>query len=99
MATINGRVKRKSPADNSNNDIIHVNLSISFQDGHRLFFKVGEDLQFAKVFRDFCERKKLDYDTLKFIYDGTHVRGNQTPKMLNMEDGAEIFAARHQFGG
>ncbi|XP_020215496.1 small ubiquitin-related modifier 1-like [Cajanus cajan] len=96
MAT-NGRVKRKSPPDDS--DIIHVNLSISFQDGHRLFFKVNQDLQLIKVFREFCDRRNLDYDTLKFIYEGTQVRGNQTPKTLNMEDGAEIFAARHQFGG
>ncbi|TKY59987.1 Small ubiquitin-related modifier 2 [Spatholobus suberectus] len=97
MAT-NGGLKRKSPPDVPN-DIIFMDLSIRFQDGRRLFFKVNQDLELSRVFRDFCDRKKLEYETLQFIYEGSHINGRQTPKMLNMENGAEIFAARHQLGG
>ncbi|XP_020208707.1 small ubiquitin-related modifier 1 [Cajanus cajan] len=92
-----GSGAKKTKEDKS--DIIYVNLSIVFQDGHRLYFKVHQDLQLSRVFREFCQRQKLDYDGLKFIYDGAQVKGTQTPKMVNMEDGAEIFAARHQLGG
>ncbi|CAJ1939144.1 unnamed protein product [Sphenostylis stenocarpa] len=97
MATTSiGGLKRKSPSDDACTD---VDLSISFQDGNKLFFKVKQDLEFVKVFRDFCDRKKLEYDTLKFIHDGTRIKGRQTPKMLNLENGAEIFAMRDQVGG
>ncbi|BAT74415.1 small ubiquitin-related modifier 1-like isoform X1 [Vigna umbellata] len=88
--------KRKSPPDDVCTD---VDLSISFQDGNKLFFKVKQNLEFFKVFRDFCNRKKLEYETLKFIHEGTEVKGRQTPKMLNLENGAEIFAVRSQVGG
>ncbi|ESW28491.1 hypothetical protein PHAVU_003G291000 [Phaseolus vulgaris] len=91
-----GGLKRKSPPDDVCSD---VDLSISFQDGNKLFFKVNQNLEFAKVFRDFCDRKKLEYETLKFIHEGTQVKGRQTPKMLNLENGAEIFAVRNQVGG
>ncbi|XP_027921839.1 small ubiquitin-related modifier 1-like [Vigna unguiculata] len=97
MATTTiGGLKRKSPPDDVCTD---VELSISFQDGNKLFFKVKQDLEFVKVFRDFCNRKKLEYETLKFIHEGTEVKGRQTPKMLNLENGAEIFAVRNQIGG
>ncbi|XP_014492378.1 small ubiquitin-related modifier 1 [Vigna radiata var. radiata] len=89
-------LKRKSPPDDVCTD---VELSISFQDGNKLFFKVKHDLEFFDVFRDFCNRKKLEFETLKFIHEGTEVKGRQTPKMLNLENGAEIFAVRSQVGG
>ncbi|KAH1250759.1 Small ubiquitin-related modifier 2 [Glycine max] len=93
MAT-NGPLKRKSPPDDES-----VNLKIKLQDGRNLFFKVNRDMKLINVFKEFCDRQKLDYETLKFIYDGFNIKGKHTAKMLNMEDDAEIVAIRPQIGG
>ncbi|RDX72612.1 Small ubiquitin-related modifier 2, partial [Mucuna pruriens] len=69
------------------------------KEGRQLFFKVVQDLELVKVFKDFCDRRNMEYETVRFLYDGAHINGRQTPKMLNMENGAEIFAARQQLGG
>ncbi|KAG4999886.1 hypothetical protein AAZX31_08G109200 [Glycine max] len=93
MAT-NGPLKRKSPPDDDS-----VNLKIKLQDGRNLFFKVNRDLKLINVFKEFCDRQNLDYETLKFIYDGFNIKGKHTARMLNMEDDAEIVAIRSQIGG
>ncbi|KAK7359273.1 hypothetical protein VNO77_01226 [Canavalia gladiata] len=90
--------KRKSP-DEVVNDITHISLSIKSMDGRQLYFRVNQDTQLLKVFKEYCERKELEFDTMQFLYEGSHVRGRDTPKTLNMENGAEIYAARHQIGG
>ncbi|KAG5015376.1 hypothetical protein AAZX31_08G109100 [Glycine max] len=100
MATSRGRPpKRKSPDDNEATDNIQINFSIIDQDGRHMYFKVNHNLELIKVFKDFCERKNLEYETMQFLCDGIHIKGKHTPKMLNMEDDAEIFAATHQVGG
>ncbi|KAK7346033.1 hypothetical protein VNO80_20546 [Phaseolus coccineus] len=97
MAT-RGRPGKNSAVDETSKDI-QINLLVTDQDGRHMYFKVSQELELTKVFKEFCERRNLELHTMHFSYDGTHIRGNQTPKLLNMEDGAEIFAARHQLGG
>ncbi|KAK8471675.1 hypothetical protein PHAVU_003G291050 [Phaseolus vulgaris] len=64
-----------------------------------MYFKVSQELELKNVCKEFFERRNMELHTIQFLYDDTHIRGKQTPKLLNMEDGAEIFAARHQLGG
>ncbi|CAJ1939140.1 unnamed protein product [Sphenostylis stenocarpa] len=97
MAT-KGRPRKKSPVHEASEDI-QINLLVTDQDGHHMYFKVTKDLELMKVFKEFCERKNLELRSMQFLHEGTHIKGNQTPNLLNMEDGAEIFAARHQLGG
>ncbi|KAK7400099.1 hypothetical protein VNO78_11299 [Psophocarpus tetragonolobus] len=98
-----GRPKNKktstSPDDDEVAHDLQINFSIIDQDGRHMYFKVHHDFELIKVFKDFCQRRNLEYEIMQFLYDGTHLKGNHTPKMLNMEDGAEIYAARHQLGG
>ncbi|KAJ1426075.1 Ubiquitin-like domain superfamily [Sesbania bispinosa] len=91
--------KRKAPGEVPG-DILRVNISIRGQDGRQLFFMVNQDLPLRNVFRSYCEKMNMEYETLHFLYDGKYVNGKlETPKMLNMQNGAEILAARHQTGG
>ncbi|XP_061373029.1 small ubiquitin-related modifier 2-like [Gastrolobium bilobum] len=96
----NGRVgKRKNP-DEVAADIIYVAFSIRGQDGRQLFFKVNQDSKLIRVFRDYCHRLNLEFETMNFLYEGSYVNGKRhTPKKLNMKNGDEILAARHQTGG
>ncbi|KAK7318948.1 hypothetical protein RJT34_03657 [Clitoria ternatea] len=90
--------QRKS-IDNAATEITSVNFAIRDQEGRRLFFRVKENIQFRKVFKDFCDKRNFDYEVMRFIYDGHYVNGKQTPKTLNIENGEEILATIQQTGG
>ncbi|XP_058744817.1 small ubiquitin-related modifier 1-like [Vicia villosa] len=81
--------------------IVYVKISIRGLDGRELFFKVNQDTFLERAFRKYCEVMELEYDTMHFMLDdGERIRGErQTPKMLNIENGTEIVAAKPQTGG
>ncbi|KAF5829092.1 ubiquitin-2 like Rad60 SUMO-like-domain-containing protein [Dunaliella salina] len=62
-------------------------------------FKVKKETPFIKVFKTFCEKKALVRDAIKFAFDGEIIRDDQTPKMLEMQDGDEIDVFLGQTGG
>ncbi|KAL9327409.1 hypothetical protein ACSQ67_008054 [Phaseolus vulgaris] len=94
-----GRPRKNSAVDDETSKDVQINLLVTDQEGRHMYFKVSQELELKKVFKEFSERRNMELHTMQFLYDGTHIRGKQTPKLLNMEDGAEIFAARHQLGG
>ncbi|KAE9601164.1 hypothetical protein Lal_00023999 [Lupinus albus] len=94
MATNGGASKRKA-----SNEIDYVNFSIRGQDGSLLYYKLNSDSEFKHVFQDYCQKKRSEYATTQFLYEGQRVLGRQKPKWLNLEDGAEILAMKQVMGG
>lgn len=43
-----------------------------------------------KVFIVYAERKGVDVNALRFLFDGEIIKKDQTPKMLGMEDQDQI---------
>ncbi|KAL2320693.1 hypothetical protein Fmac_029662 [Flemingia macrophylla] len=80
MASASGSGSKETTQQADKSDILK--LSISSQDGNKVYFKVKPYSPLRKVFRDFCTRKNFDYDSTKFIYDGVQLRETQTPKMF-----------------
>ncbi|XP_050907705.1 small ubiquitin-related modifier 1 [Lathyrus oleraceus] len=93
--------KGKAVAKDEDDGIVYVKFSIKGLDGRELFFKVNQDKFLVRAFRKYCEEMELEYHTMHFMLDdGQRIRGErQTPKMLNIENGAEIVAAKLQTGG
>ncbi|CAL5190009.1 unnamed protein product [Lathyrus oleraceus] len=93
--------KGKGLAKDEDDGIVYVKFSIKGLDGRELFFKVNQDKFLVRAFRKYCEEMELEYHTMHFMLDdGQRIRGErQTPKMLNIENGAEIVAAKLQTGG
>ncbi len=52
-----------------------------------------------KVFNAYAQRKGVQVTSLRFLLDGERVTGDQTPKMLELEDGDQIDAVLEQVGG
>jgi len=52
-----------------------------------------------QIFNAFCSRKALQPDAVRFLFDGSRINPNQTPKDLDMEDGDSIDAMMEQVGG
>jgi len=51
------------------------------------------------VFDAYCQRKALQLNSVRFIFDGARLKGEQTPDDYEMEDGDCIEAMMEQVGG
>lgn len=85
-------------------DIICSYLAYSFhfsytQNGDNVQFKVKKDTKFKKIFKAYAASKGIDVSSLRFLLDGDAIGADQTPKMLEMEDGDQIDCMLEQTGG
>lgn len=49
-----------------------------------MFFNVNQDVRLIKVFKSYCDKFNLEYETMQFLYDGVYVKGERhTPKMVS----------------
>jgi small ubiquitin-related modifier len=55
-----------------------------------MFFKVKKGTAMRKIMQAFADRKGVALDVLRFTIDGARVNAEDTPKMLEMEDGDQI---------
>ncbi|KAK3007266.1 hypothetical protein RJ639_017687 [Escallonia herrerae] len=69
------------------------------QDGNPVFFRINRDTKLLKVLTTFCSKKKLEYQTVQFIYNGERLNVTKTPNDLDMYNTDEIEAMVHQTGG
>lgn len=49
--------------------------------------------------KSYCERRGIDEKSVKFLFDGTRINAENTPKQLEMEDGDAIDVFQEQQGG
>jgi small ubiquitin-related modifier len=52
-----------------------------------------------KVFQTYAQRKGVDLNAIRFLYDGTRVQNDQTPVQLELEDNDCIDCMLYQSGG
>jgi hypothetical protein len=56
----------------------HLNIKVT--DGNNeVFFKIKRSTRFDKLMKAFCERQGKDLSTVRFLFEGTRVRGDDTP--------------------
>lgn len=77
----------------------HLNLKVKSQDGNEVYFKVKRTTQFSKVMSAYCKKVGAEQESVRFLFDGTRIRPDQTPGDLDMEDEDEIDAMVTQVGG
>ena len=59
--------------------------------GEETFFKLKKTTKLDKVFNAYAQRKGLfNASSLRFLFDGQRVRGDQTTGGIGMEDGDRI---------
>lgn len=47
----------------------------------------------------FCQKKHVQTNQVRFLYDGERIRADQTPQSVGMEDGDIIDCVVEQMGG
>ncbi|KAK4433049.1 Small ubiquitin-related modifier 2 [Sesamum alatum] len=89
-----------SKVDQSSSTGTHINLRIqNGQDNRVLSYRIKQDIPLDRIMLDFCRRLGLQYDSIRFVYDGRRLKDFTTPLDLNMDDGAVIDAWTEQSGG
>ena len=75
-----------------------LNIRIRDQTGEETFFKVKKTTKLDKVFNAYSTRKGVAATSLRFLFDGSRVRGDQTPAGIGMEEGDMLDCMREQGG-
>jgi small ubiquitin-related modifier len=76
-----------------------INLKVSTQDGNEIFFKCKMTTPLSKLMNAFCQRQGVTMQSVRFLFDGSRITPEQTPKELDMEDGDAIDVMVEQQGG
>ncbi|TDH70187.1 hypothetical protein CCR75_002203 [Bremia lactucae] len=76
-----------------------ITIRVKDQSGEETFFKVKPNTRMEKIFSAYAQRKGVPASALRFLLDGVRISGDQTPKMLELEDQDQIDCALEQVGG
>jgi small ubiquitin-related modifier len=76
----------------------HTNASFQ-QTGEETFFKIKKSTKMSKVFETYAQRKGVQSSSLRFLLDGERIDGDNTPKMLELDDQDQIDCMLEQTGG
>ena len=87
------RTRRRTTTSSS------LNIRIHDITGEETFFKVKTTTKLDKVFNAYSTRKGVAATSLRFLFDGSRVRGDQTPADIDMEDGDQLDCMLEQQGG
>mmetsp|Transcript_31401 Transcript_31401/g.70336 ORF Transcript_31401/g.70336 Transcript_31401/m.70336 type:complete len:181 (+) Transcript_31401:80-622(+) len=76
-----------------------ITIRVKDQTGEETMFKVKKTTKMQKIFGAYAQRKGVDPSSLRFLLDGDRIQGDQTPKMLELEDEDQIDCVLAQMGG
>jgi small ubiquitin-related modifier len=80
-------------------DADHINLRVIAQDNSEVHFKIRKTTQMRKLKQAYCDRQGLQLSSVRFLFDGTRLEDDVTPKQLEMEDDDVIEVMQEQTGG
>lgn len=85
--------------ENTQIDNDRISLRVVDQYGGEVFFKIKKTMPLGKLISAYCERKSVQANTVRFLFDGTRINDDMTPKSLNMEEDDVIDVMLQQTGG
>ncbi|EFE40328.1 hypothetical protein TRV_04940 [Trichophyton verrucosum HKI 0517] len=60
----------------------HLNIKVT-DNNNEVFFKIKRSTQLKKLMDAFCERQGKQLSTVRFLFDGTRVRPDDSPETLH----------------
>ncbi len=67
-----------------------LNIKVKSADGNEIYFRIKGTTPLKKLMLAYCQRKGVNPDTVRFLFDGKRLEDNSTPKELLMEDNDAI---------
>lgn len=81
-------------------DDVMITLKVQKEGTQDFYYTMKRDEPLQNLMISYCQRRQLgDYRSLRFHVDGDRVRGCQTPKELELENGYVIDAWSELIGG
>ncbi|KAF8356402.1 hypothetical protein PRIPAC_98025 [Pristionchus pacificus] len=77
----------------------YIKLKVVGQDSNEVHFRVKYGTSMAKLKKSYADKTGVDVKALRFLFDGTRIGDNDTPKTLEMEDDDTIEVYQEQLGG
>eukprot|EP00126_Sphaerothecum_destruens_P012422 Sdes_comp21305_c0_seq1m19945 len=77
----------------------HINVKVLGQDSTEVHFKIKKNTAMGKLMDTYCSRQGLSKDSVRFMFEGTRILPQMTPKELGMDDSDVIDAFQQQQGG
>ena len=62
-----------------------INLKVVTQDGNEIYFKCKMTTPLSKLMNAFCQRQGVQLASVRFLFDGSRINQQSTPKELEME--------------
>ncbi|PWY89797.1 ubiquitin-like modifier [Aspergillus heteromorphus CBS 117.55] len=87
-----------APAGDAPAAVEHLNIKVT-DNNNEVFFKIKRTTQLKKLMDAFCDRQGKQASTVRFLFDGTRVRPEDTPDTLEMADGDTLEVHQEQIGG
>ena len=64
-----------------------ISVKVKDQSGGEVVFKIKPTTKFGRVLDAYCQKKAWDSGQVRFVFDGSRVRPEQTPEEIGLEDG------------
>jgi hypothetical protein len=82
-------------------DFDDISLALVSDDQAPVLFKIKNETKLREVFTSYAERRGQGIGSLRFRFEGKNLKidGEETPKLLEMQDGGEIDVFWEQRGG
>lgn len=68
--------------DGSRPPVEHLNIKVT-DNNNEVFFKIKRNTALKKLMDAFCERQGKQFSTVRFLFDGTRVRPEDTPDTVS----------------
>jgi small ubiquitin-related modifier len=94
----NAEVKKEAGAKDAG-AAAQVSLKVVNADGAEVFFKIKRTTLLKKLMEAYCKKQGVALGSVRFLYDGNLLKGEETPDGLEMEDQDVIDAMVEQTGG
>lgn len=76
-----------------------INLKVVGQDAGEVFFTIRKTTPFGRLFKAYSEKKGVQLNSVRFLFDGQRLTDDQTPEKMQMSNGDVIDALLQQTGG
>merc|ERR1712166_729880 len=77
----------------------YIKLKVVGQDSNEIHFRVKMTTQMGKLKKSYSERVGVPVSSLRFLFDGSRINDDETPKQLEMEQDDVIEVYQEQTGG
>ncbi|EKM76338.1 hypothetical protein AGABI1DRAFT_115892 [Agaricus bisporus var. burnettii JB137-S8] len=76
-----------------------INIKVVSSAGEEVFFKIKRSTKLSKLQGAYANKVGKDVSSIRFLYDGNRLNDDDTPALLDMDDGDAIDVMVEQVGG